>query len=152
MKIETLKDILHWTREFHQQLGNCLAHSTDSNDGYRERLLLDYLTEHEEKLAHVVETFEHSDNTNALNTWCYEFLNKAPIVQHQHSDAPFAELNTQQIMAVIVDQHQQVIELYRHLCARAEVPSAVELLENLKSLEEHEAMKIVHSANRLEDI
>lgn len=152
MQIETLKDVLHWTTEFHQHLSKCLLHCADKNESDRAKMLLGYLAEHEEKLAHVVDQFEKTGDSHALNTWGYEYLNKHPIVQHQHCDAPFAELDTMQIMAVIVEQQQQVIELYRDLFARADIPSARELLENLKSLEEHEAMLMSQGANRLDDL
>ena len=55
-------------------------------------------------------------------------------------------------MDLIVDQHQQVVELYRYLANRADIPSAKEMLESLVSLEEHEIMRVVHSANRFEDM
>jgi len=77
---------------------------------------------------------------------------KHPIVRHAHCDAPFAELDATQIMEVIVDQHQQVIELYRYLASRAEIPSAKELMESLRSLEEHEMMRMAQSANRFGDL
>ena len=152
MQIETLKDVLHWTKEFHTQLSRCLQHCADKNQDTRAQMLLTYLVTHEEKLATVVARFEQSGDSRALNTWCYEYLDKHPIVQHQHCDAPFADLDTEQIMAVIVEQHQQVIELYRYLLSQAVIPSARELLEGLKSLEEHEAMQMSHSANRLHDL
>lgn len=152
MQVETLQDVLHWTTEFHQYLSDCLLHCADKNESDRATMLLDYLAEHESRLASVVEQFEKNGNSNALHTWCYEFIEKHPIVRSQHCDAPFAELDTEQIMTVIVDQQQQVIELYRDLFARADIPSARELLENLKSLEEHEAMLMSQGANRLNDL
>lgn len=55
-------------------------------------------------------------------------------------------------MEVIVDQHQQVIELYRYLASRADIPSAKELMESLRSLEEHEMMRMAQFANRFGDL
>lgn len=55
-------------------------------------------------------------------------------------------------MEVIIDQHQQVIELYRYLASRADIPSAKELLETLRSLEEHEVMRMAQSSNRFGDL
>ena len=69
-----------------------------------------------------------------------------------HCDSPFADLNAAQIMEVIVDQHQQVIELYRYLASRADIPSTQELLASLTSLEEHEIKRMVQSTNRFEDM
>ena len=152
MQVETIKDVLHWTKEFHQHLSECLSSSVEKNTDERAKMLLAYLSDHEKNLAKVIHGFETSGNESALNTWCYEFVNKHPIIQNVHCDSLFADLDTAQIMEVIVDQHQQVIELYSYLFSRAEVPSAKELLDNLRSLEKHEAMRMSQSANRLNDI
>lgn len=152
MQIETLKDVLHWTREFHQHLSQCLSDCADKNTDERARMLLTYLSDHEKALTQVVSGFEISGDEHALNTWCYEYVAKHPIVQHVHCDAPYTELDATQIMAVIVDQHQQVIELYRYLAARADIPSAKELMESLRSLEEHEMMRMAQTSNRFEDV
>ncbi len=152
MQIETLRDVLQWTTKFHQHLSECLAHCADENDSRRAKLLLDYLSQHEDCLADLLDQFEQTANTNALNTWCYEYLRKNPIVQHKHCDLPFSELDTRHIMEVIIDQHNQVIELYRQLSDHFESTSAHNLIMDLLALEEHEAMRMTQGANRLEDI
>ena len=152
MQIETLKDVLHWTKEFHQHLSQCLSHCADKNTDERARMILSYLSDHEKSLMKIVSRFEASGNEHALNTWCYEYVNKKPIVQHVHCDAPFSDLDAAQIVEVIVDHHQQIIELYRYLASRADIPSAQEMLESLRSLEEHEMMRMVQSANRFGDM
>jgi len=55
-------------------------------------------------------------------------------------------------MQVIIHQHQQIIDLYRYLHDCADISSAKELMEDLRSFEEHEIMVMSQSANRLEDI
>lgn len=64
----------------------------------------------------------------------------------------FDKLDIQSLMARIIDQHNQVIELYRYLHAQEGAPSAKELLQNLIELEEHEAMQMALGSNRLNDI
>ncbi len=152
MQVETLRDVLHWTKGFHQHLSQCLSHCAENNINERARMILAYLSDHEKHLTDVVNGFEKSGEEHALNTWFYEYVQKHPIVQHVHCDKPFAELDATQIMAVIVEQHQQVIELYRDLASRADIPSSRELLEGLSSLEEHEMMRMSQSANRFEDM
>lgn len=152
MQIETLKDVLHWTKEFHQHLSHCLSHCAEKHTDERAKMMLAYLSEHEKTLTDVVGGFEKSGNENALNTWCYEYASHHPITLHAHCDAPFADLDTAQIMEVIVDQHRQVIELYRYLASRADIPSAKDLLETLHSLEQHEVMRMSQSSNRFTDL
>jgi hypothetical protein len=35
MQVETLEDVLHWTKEFHKHLSRCLQNSADENQGAR---------------------------------------------------------------------------------------------------------------------
>jgi len=152
MRIETLKDVLHWTKEFHANLSQCLSHCADQRSDERARMMLEYLSEREKTLTDVVGGFEISGDESALNTWCYEYVSRHPITQHVHCDALFTELDTAQIMEVIVDQHRQIIDLYSYLESRADIPSVKELLESLSSLEEHEVMRMTQSINRFSDL
>lgn len=153
LKIETLRDILQWTQDYHQALSDCMKHCADQNESIRAKMLLDYLADHEKKLAMVLERFAQSADKKALNTWCVEYLDKHPIIVHTPiCEGPFVKLMPGEIITQVTDQHNQIIDLYKHLLARAEIPTAKELLEQLTSLQEHQIMQMVHSANRLEDI
>ena len=152
MQIETLKDVIQWTKDFHQRLATCMAHCANEQLNERGSFLLNYLADHEQKLSSVLQAFEDSADLKALNTWCYEYLDKTPIKPHVTCDKPFAEMTTEEIIGEIEAQHQQIIALYRYLVGRADIPSAIELLEQLATLEEHEAMRMAHGANRLEDL
>lgn len=152
MQVETLKDVLHWTSHFHENLSEALQLSSLETTNIRIQLLLGYLAEHEHKLAHVLEQFEKTGNKNALDTWCYEYLDKTPIIQQKLGPHIFDDINEDQIMVAVTEQHQQVIDLYRYLLSRADIAPAKEVLESLVSLEEHEAMVMSQAANRLHDI
>lgn len=152
MKIETLKNVLHWTAEFHRHLSEKMSQCATENESQRAVMLLDYLAMHEKKLSHVISQFEKTSSAGALSTWCYEFVEKSPALQKEYVDASFEELNAMQIMSVIVELHQQIIEFYRYLLSRADSTSAQELLQQLCALEEHEVMQMSHSANRLSDL
>jgi len=152
MQVETLKDVLNWTREFHQHLASCMQHCATQNESERAKLLLDYLSDHEQKLVEVLDGFLDSADEKALSTWCYEYLDKHPIVHHEKCDKPFAEMSADEIITEITRQHGQIIELYRYLRGRDAALSWQELLDQLVSLEEHEAMRMSQAANRLHDL
>lgn len=152
MQVETLRDVLKWTREFHQHLADCMQHCADQNESERAKLLLEYLAEHEQTLVGVLEGFSNTADENALDTWCYEYLDKHPIIRHEMCDKPYAEMHAGEIITEISHQHGQVIELYRYLRNRAETVTTQELLDQLLSLEQHEIMCMAQSANRLEDM
>lgn len=152
MQIETLRDILQWTQEFHQHLSKCLSQGAVESGDERAKMVLDYLADHEKSLTKIIHGFEVLGDQQALNTWFYEFVTKQPIVQNTHGDTKFSELDAVQIVEVVVDHHKQLIELYRYLAGRADTASAREMLESLMSLEEHEIMRMVQSTNRFEDL
>ena len=152
MQVETLKDVLNWTRDAHQHLASCMQHCAGENESARAKLLLDYLADHEQKLVKVLDEFQKTANVSALNTWCIEYLDKHPITRHEKCELPFAELSADEINIEVAHQHGQIIELYRYLLSHADIPETQELLEQLLSLEEHEAMQMTQAANRLHDL
>ena len=115
-------------------------------------MIMAYMAEHESQLSQTIEGFERKGNKKALNTWVNEYTDKHPINQHQPCDEPFASLSADEVICQVINQHQKVIELYRYLHSRADTTSAKELLENLCSLEEHDAMLMAQELNRFQDL
>ena len=152
MQIETLKDVLDWTCQFHRYLASCLNHCADDNESGRAAHLLEYLADHERKLAVAIDGLERQASTGTLNTWCYQYLDRRPIVRHDGCNKPFAEMNTEEISSEILHQHRQVIDLYDYLLSRAETASTKELLAQLLMLGKHEAIRMRQSPDRREDI
>lgn len=152
MKVETIKDVLEWTQSFHQNLSRCLSHCSNEATSERSKMLLVYLADHEDHLSALINDIEKTAKTNALNTWCYEYLDRNPIIRHDNCEKPFADLSIDEIILEIENLHQHVIGLYRHLNLHCDTPSASVLLKLLENFERHEAMQINHSANRLHDL
>lgn len=152
MQVETLRDVINWTYEFHRHLTERLTEGASQTKSERCKMLLDYMSEHEQRLAHTVREYEKTGNEHALNTWCYEYLDKHPIIHHHYTDTQFSELSSINITQLVIHQHKQVIDLYRYLAERADIRVAKDLLNDLLSLEEHEIMVMAQSANRLEDM
>ncbi|MBL4582935.1 MAG: ATPase [Gammaproteobacteria bacterium] len=152
MNIETLRDVLLWSRKLHLQLQECMEHCADTAVGERERMLLVYLSDHENKLIQVLDNFEKTATTSALNTWCYEYIDKMPIIGHQHCSKPLANMAMEEIVTEVVNLHEQIVELYKHLLARSIGGSAHDLLQSLVDMETHESMLMVKNSLRLADM
>jgi ribonucleotide reductase alpha subunit len=115
-------------------------------------MLLDYLSEHERELDRVLRLSEEDASKQALNTWCYDYFEKAPVKPHERCDQDFSDQDTGDIIADVMAMHEKVVDLYRYMASRAEVPSTRELMESLCDLEEHEAMRMARDAARMEDL
>ncbi len=152
MKIETLHDILDWTRKLHQQLSNRLLASAAVSTNERSKMLLEYLADHEQKLGQLLDAFENESDAKALNSWCYEFFQNNEVLAKQQSKLSFDTMTSDQIVEEVAALHNQVIDVYRQLADQFEVPAATDVIQQLLALEQHEAMRLVQGSNRLQDI
>ena len=55
MEVQSIRDLIIWTQNYHQQLEDCYKQSGDNADQERISMLLDYFQSHEHKLAAVYE-------------------------------------------------------------------------------------------------
>ena len=149
MSVETVQQLLKMTRLLHTNLANSLEKASLSTKNEKVLMLLDYLSLHEKELSRVLALSEQDAQSAAIHTWCIEYFDKHAIALDNidYSNMTFAE-----IMRSIVTIHNKIIELYRYLALRAESVVANELLNNLLTLEQHEAMRIVRDAQELEDL
>lgn len=152
MDIKTFSDLIDWTRQLHQYLALCLAHCATKNEQEQARILLDYLAEHEAKIEHMLELFELQADSKVLRTYIYDYLCHQPIQSHRTCDGHYASLGFAEICKEVLDYHQQVIELYRDIEARADTPEAKALLGTLLAMEEHEAMRLARQTGRMSDL
>ena len=142
MEIKSFFDLIDWTRKLHENLAECLVHCAPQYADQRTSLLLDYLVKHEKTVAQLIHQLEGTSSLKVLNAHCDEYLDQRPFLRHQHRGEDFVTLNPDEIMKMLVQEHEQIIELYRHLYWHAETISAQDILKQLLELEEHQAMKI----------
>lgn len=152
MKTETLHDILKWTKDYHSRLANQIGQCEKQEEAERAKMVLGYLADHEKMLSKVIEEYSESASANALNTWCYDYLENYPIDSQTSVDKALDELDVQGVVGEVERRHNQIIGLYKHLLEQVETPSAVDLVKQLVDLEQHEAMRISQSTNRFQDL
>lgn len=152
MAIETIKDILELTQRLHIDLANALRHASLDVQHQKLKMLLDYLSQHERELGRVVALTERDAHSAILNTWCAEYFDKYPFAKEKVDSIDFAHMNSVEIMISLLSIHEKVIDLYRYLSERAETPSIEEMLSNLLKLEQHEVMRMMRDAERLDDM
>tara|TARA_R110002050_G_scaffold112562_3_gene226860 strand:+ start:167 stop:625 length:459 start_codon:yes stop_codon:yes gene_type:complete len=152
MQIEQIKDILDWIVDFHQQMTQCYEHCAEQAESLRLKMLLEYLSEHEKQLTQTISRYEEEADPRDLNTWCLEYMDKAPVLTHTLCEANLKELDTDQIITRTVNTHNQLIELYQYLAGRAVNERSKELFDNLISLEKHETMLMVRGSASFGDL
>lgn len=152
VKVQKISDLIDWTRVMHQQLAERLADGSTEHEQEMARLLLAYLADHEAALEKIIGGFERGADSKALNTWVYDYLNHEQIDLNRSSNAPFANMDFNEICLAVFDAHNQAIDLYRDLLRRADIPEARQLLQQLLDIEEHETMRLAQQTNRMQDM
>ncbi len=152
MRAETLKDVLIWTKDFHQHMASRLTDCADRHGDQRASLLLQYLAEHEQTLTETADRYTSEGNQKALDTWCYDHIDQSAIVYRDLCNTDFATMDVDSIIKRVAEEHDEIVSLYRYLKERAEIPEAEELMDEMLSLEEHEVMLMMQAANRLQDV
>ena len=150
MRVETLSDLMDWTRSVHQRLAEALERDTEGSRDERLHMLADYLSEHERMLARVLKQSEEDTQKKTLDTWTYEFFRNIPLKARESFD--FHNQDPDHLLGAVLDVHEKIIGLYRDLAEHAEVESTRELLENLRGLEKHEAMRMARDYGRMKDL
>lgn len=154
MDIKTFEDLITWARELHANLSRCLSECSTKNPDERAQALLTYLADHESELARITDEFEKQADPKALKTRVYDYLNNEHkrIKAHESCDGHYANLDFDGIEREVFAFHDQLIDLYDSLAGKAEIPEAKELVESMRAMEEHEAMRLASQIGRMNDL
>jgi hypothetical protein len=152
MKVQRFQDLIAWTGALHQHLAACLERCGAAHADQRTRWLLSYLAAREAAIVTLVFGFlEHAD-PKALHTWIYDYTPHPVIDPQASSDLPYSRMAFDEIVAKVLQLHNHALDLYRQLAARAEIPEARDLLEELCAMEEHETKLMARQAGRIRDL
>jgi hypothetical protein len=152
MEIKTIIDLIEWSRSLHEQLAQCLSHCAKRHQDERAVMLLEYLTSCETTLADMVADFEGQADPKAAKTYVYDLLPHTPVQVHLECNDHYASLSADEISAEVIDFHEQLIELYRSLMNKAEIPEVEELVQMLLDMELNETKLLVRQIGRMDDL
>lgn len=152
MSVETVFDVMELTRKVHHQLARDLDTRFTLEGKERVRMLLTYLSEHENRLEKVIQQAEDDAAGGALNTWLTDYLNNAPSIRHLLEPQDFVCDEPDVLVGRVLALHENLIGLYQYLTDKAPTPSVKELLGSLLDLERHEAMRMARDVGLLTDI
>jgi len=152
MEIRTFSELIDWTRQLHSYLATCMTQGADRNQEVRAKALLEYLGTHEAKLERIVAEFEKQADQKALQTYIYDYLRHKPIKKNLQCEIHYGNLDFDEICSEVFEFHEQIIQLYRTLKDKADIPEIESVLESLLELEEHEAMQLAMQTGRMADL
>ncbi|PLW83205.1 ATPase [Kineobactrum sediminis] len=152
MKIETFQHLIDWSRQLHQHLAHSLSTTSDKQPDQRAKWLQTYLADHETELEKMVARFEEQADPKLLDTWIFNYIASSPFDTGITYCPLYSNQSFEDICKSVFSMHNQLIELYRFLVAKADIPEAEELLKELLDMEVHETMLLAQQSNRMHDL
>lgn len=151
MKIETLHDVMQWTKKMHQRLHDFSAHCALERDNERISLLLDHISEHEQNMALVIKEFTDNGQSSVLNTYCRQYYEKRAVRINTECEQLFAKMDMDEIAAAILEYHKHIIGLFEYLQNCSSAPSVAEFLSKVLSFEEAEERLLARNMKQIRD-
>ena len=152
MEVKRIRDLLRWTKQYHENLERCYADCANQSDEEKIKLLLGYFKSHQTKLTTTLQRVIDSEQEKVLDGWISEYSVRQPPFQKHVCKHDLVGLTADEITAKVVAGHEVVIELYKELASQTHISDAHDLFQSLLELEEHELMQEMVSAGRFSDL
>lgn len=152
MTLETIKDILDWTRRLHAELAETYRMNSNAFDDERAKLLINYVADHEARIAETIKHYEDDASVQTMDTWIQDNLQTNPFVKNMQTMFGIPGFSSDEVLDQTVKFHQGLVSMYAELAQSAQSERVRELFQNLESMEQHELMRMVHTAERFNDL
>ena len=151
MASEQTRDILADAESFHRQIGEYYHQLGNHMHKQRIKMLLEYLSLHEEHLADSLADYEQNASTTVMETW---FKSKHQLNVHEIlKDVEIApEMSVDDVIELGLKLDERLIAMYRDLAENAQCEDVRAVFQNLLDMEEEEKRQLVRNSLRVMDI
>lgn len=149
--VQTAKDIIEQTKAFHKRLGNFYKELSDKVEKERVKLLLDYMSRHQENLAGIMDEYESGVSEHILNTW-FMYVNKECDLSPFFNAKLGPDMTAQEAIQVAIDLDKCLLETYEAMLQN-DIPDDVsEVFQGLLDLEKREKISMAKNALKIETL
>ncbi|MCF7847672.1 MAG: hypothetical protein K9M45_02385 [Kiritimatiellales bacterium] len=135
------RDVLEQARTFHRRLSGFYEELKDSVHRERTRILLDYMSRHEDYLANSLGAFEEAVSNNVLDTYFQFSFEDATISCFADFEIK-AEMDVNDVIQAAMHFDSCLIAFYKEMAERTVSGEIREIFENLLELEKHEQVAL----------
>jgi len=152
MRFEQTRDILHHlVASYHRSVSRLYQEFADLKITPRNRLMLEYLVDHELRLALAIHDFMAEAPEAALDYWFkrIEIPFPAPC-KETLSDGCRSDLD--QLVGAAISFKTNLLNFYEHLLANCDSAESIQLFKALKGQEEQSMKRLIRHAQGLADL
>jgi hypothetical protein len=150
---KTTRDVVDWLRRNHRHLSRIYARQRDAAAKERIRMLLDYLSRHEQTLETALADLQQEEPEAVLDTYFQyvpEDLEEVTFFEDGVLQKP--DLTVDDVIRIVVRNDEALTRLYGRLAQTAPTAPVTDMFERLKENLEQERARSVENALRLKDI
>jgi rubrerythrin len=145
MRFETTRDVLDYVKQFHRKARNLYSELADQEEQERLKLLLDYLSRHENHLAKSLADYEQETSEKILNTW-FQYVPDQALLEPINNIDIEPNLSVDEIVNLAMRLDNCLIELYKEMIDHSSAISEVkEVFQNLLDMEKQEQHQLARS-------
>ncbi|MEE8057762.1 MAG: hypothetical protein V3T17_08010 [Pseudomonadales bacterium] len=145
---ETAQDVLNNARELHHRAGELYRQMRDDSKDDRARMLLNFMSEHEQRMETSLARYEQHAPQSVLQTWMQYTLEEPPELFIQRLGIT-AEMTIDDITALGQKVDNYLVDLFEEVTETAATNELKEVFQNLVAMEEEEKHSLTRAANSL---
>lgn len=152
MRFDQTRDILqHQVAPYHSAVSRLYEDFLEKEVAPRNRLMLEYLIEHEVRLALAIHTFIAEAPAKDLDYFFKRIAIPFPVPEEAKlTDSCRTELD--QLVGAAIGYKKALINFYDHLVQQCESAETADLFQNLKAQEEKGMKRFIRHSQGLEDL
>ena len=151
MRFKKTRDVLEHVKQFHQEIGNRYQRISGETDKKRLKMLLDYISEREQKLADAVSVFTERTSDKVLDTWFQYTSDDTPIQRLLDTDIS-ADMSPDDLMRVTMQISEHFNALYRDIVAAADTDEVRTVFQNLLDEAQKQKEKVARDFQMFMDL
>ena len=152
MRFEQTRDILqHQVAPYHSRVSRLYENFAEKDIAPRNRLMLDYLIEHEARLALAIHTFIAEAPAKDLDYWFKRIAIPFPVPDEAKlTDSCRTDLDL--LVGAAIGYKKALIDFYDHLVGQCDATETADLFQTLKAQEEKGMKRFIRHSQGLEDL
>lgn len=145
MAFERTRDVLDYAKKFHRDLSGFYAKLGETAAKEKIRILLNYISRHEQHLEECLQGYENDASRNILDTW-FKYTPEMPPCRCFEKEVLTPDMTVDQVVETMLRIDRCFIELYRQMAEKAHTPEMRDLFNKLLDMEKTEETQLLSRA------
>ncbi len=142
MPLEQARDVVTQARTFHQELGRFYEKLERHEQRERVKLLLEYLVDHEQRMAEQMDALQESLPRTVLDTWFRNAPEMPPPVPMDTAGIS-PDMSPAEVICMALDLDERMLKVFKHVALQSPVQEVREAFLALYEEGRRERNKLV---------